>query len=122
MCAGLILHAALDEQMVAENLGDGAVALEGLAAFAGFFGKAVEEIECRSVWIHRDGSGYDSELMAAKIAKSPQAGGASIDPWNSKWQSKPSAPQRFELEDPGFRAGGIQGDFVPPILPFPELR
>ena len=51
--AGFVFDAALDEKVVSENLGDGAVFLQHLAPFSGFLGKTVEEIEGRSVWIHR---------------------------------------------------------------------
>jgi hypothetical protein len=52
-CAGFIFNTALDEEMIAENLGYGSVFLKHFTPLAGFLGKAVEEIQCRSVWIHR---------------------------------------------------------------------
>jgi hypothetical protein len=51
--AGLVLDTALNEKVVAENLGNGSVFLQHFASFSGFLGEAVEEIEGRSVWIHR---------------------------------------------------------------------
>jgi hypothetical protein len=47
----------LDEEVVAENLGDGTVFLQHFAAVSGFLGETVEEIESGSVWIHRIWSG-----------------------------------------------------------------
>jgi hypothetical protein len=51
--AGFIFDPALDEQMVAENLGNRTVFLKHLTPFPGLFWKTIEEIESRSIWIHR---------------------------------------------------------------------
>ena len=50
--AGFIFDAALDEEVVAENLCNSAVLLQQFAAFSRFFGEAVEKVECGAVWIH----------------------------------------------------------------------
>ena len=73
--AGLVLDAALDEKVIAENLGDGTVFLEHLTSFSGILRETVEEIEGRSVWIHRVWSGKNypensvpSNLPSTRIA------------------------------------------------------
>jgi hypothetical protein len=65
--AGLVLDAALDEKVVSENLGDGSVFLEHIAAFAGFFWERVEEIECGAIGVHR--------LVEIKINEAKMPGG-----------------------------------------------
>jgi hypothetical protein len=50
--AGLVLDPALNEEVVPENLGHRTVFLKHFTPFPGLLGKAVEEIEGRSVWIH----------------------------------------------------------------------
>jgi hypothetical protein len=53
MDAGFVFHAALDEQVVAEDLGDTTVLLQRFSALSCFHGEAIEEIESGSIWIHR---------------------------------------------------------------------
>jgi hypothetical protein len=50
--AGFVLDATLDEEVVSENLSDGAVLLQHFPALSGILWKTVEEIKGRSVWIH----------------------------------------------------------------------
>ena len=38
--------------MVTKNLGNGAFFLQCIAAIAGFFWKAIEKVQCCSIWIH----------------------------------------------------------------------
>jgi hypothetical protein len=54
MDARFIFDASLDKKVVAENLCNCSVFLQQFTFFAGFFWKAVEEIQCSTVWIHRN--------------------------------------------------------------------
>jgi hypothetical protein len=50
--AGFVLDAALDEEVVSENLGDRAVLLKHFTPLSGFLWETIEKIKGSSVWIH----------------------------------------------------------------------
>jgi hypothetical protein len=51
--AGFVLDAALDEKVVAEDLCHRSILLEHFPTLSCVLGETVEEIESRSIWIHR---------------------------------------------------------------------
>lgn len=53
MGAGFVLDTTLDEEVVSEDLGNGSVFLQHIAALASVFGEGVEEIQGGAVRIHK---------------------------------------------------------------------
>jgi hypothetical protein len=50
---GLVFHTALNEKVISENLSNGTILLEHIAAFACFFREGVQKIESSAIRIHR---------------------------------------------------------------------
>ena len=89
--SGLVLDATLDEEMVPENLGDGAVLLEHFAAFSGLLGETVEEVKRRSIWIHlvRNGRYFPPDRPHRASCHATQRRDATLNHENKSTQSKP---------------------------------
>lgn len=64
--AGFIFYAALDKEVISENLCDSTVFLKHVAPFAGFFREGVEKIESGAIRIHRRVEKVDNSKVGAR--------------------------------------------------------